>query len=166
MASNDKFTFFWSQESPLSNDHMSEFTIDGLRFNCNEHYIMYRKAKLFGNNELAEKIMNEKDPKKQKSLGRDISGYDSKKWHEHRMEIVKTGALAKFRQNPKMLKALLSTGDTELVEASPVDKIWGIGLSESDPLALNKSTWKGENLLGQILTQVRNELRNEQRNVK
>lgn len=156
-----KFTFFWGNQSPFSNHHIKEFTVEDKKFICNEQYVMYSKAKLFQDEEIAEKILKETNPKKHRLLGSKVSGFEEQKWVDNREEIARRGALAKFRQNPDLLEALLSTGDTELAEASPNGSIWGIGMTKDNPLALDRSTWKGQNLLGQILTQIRNELREE-----
>ena len=157
----DKFTFFYTSESPFSNFYPCLFEIDGIKFNCSEQCMMYGKAKLFNDDEIAEKILGESSPRKIKAYGRKVKDFDDKTWTENRVAIVHRALKAKFGQNPDLLETLFKTGNTLLVEASPSDKIWGIGLSQDNPLALNKSTWKGLNLLGQILTDVRDELRNE-----
>lgn len=120
--------------------------------------MMWAKAMLFGDIEVANKILKAKEPSVQKSLGRQVKNFDQKKWEEHCERIVYEGNHAKFSQNPNLLKRLIKTGETTLVEASPYDRIWGIGLAEHDPRARYRETWLGKNLLGQILTDLREDL--------
>jgi ribA/ribD-fused uncharacterized protein len=159
---NNKFTFFWKGNSPLSNWHPSVFTHDGITFKCSEQYMMYHKAKLFGDTEIMEKVMQTDSPKEQKALGRQVKNFNSEEWLEKCIPIMEDGLKSKFEQNPEMLKKLLATGDSIIAEASPYDQVWGIGLSEEDPLAQNISTWNGKNLLGKILMSVRKKIKNEQ----
>lgn len=161
---NSKFTFFYTSESPFSNFYPCSFEIDGVKFNCSEQCMMYGKAKLFNDDQVAEMILSESSPRKIKAHGRNVSGFDEQTWTANRVAIVHRALKAKFGQNAELLEKLLATGDTLLVEASPSDKIWGIGLSQDNPLAQSKSTWKGLNLLGQILTDVREELKKEKPN--
>lgn len=120
---------------------------------------MHQKAKYFNDFESARRIMVESGPKAQKALGRLVANFNADKWQEVCYDIVKKGNIAKFSQNPKLLKVLLSTKDIEIVEASPYDKIWGIGLSANDERAWNKDTWQGTNLLGKAVMDARNELK-------
>ncbi|XP_013396665.1 uncharacterized protein LOC106163575 [Lingula anatina] len=156
----ERFTFFWRKQSPFSQWHSSEFEVDGVSFNCAEQYMMYRKAVLFGDETTAKKILDTVDPAKQKALGRKVHNFNDKVWKANCWDIVKTGNLAKF-SNPKLREVLLATRGTILVEASPVDTIWGIGLAADSERANNRSTWRGKNLLGYILTEVRAELLKE-----
>jgi ribA/ribD-fused uncharacterized protein len=130
----------------------------GVEFSCAEQYMMYRKADLFGDKETALKVLNSRHPREMKAFGRVVKNFSSEQWDLVKYQIVKKGNALKFAQNPKLLEKLIETGDTILVEASPYDRIWGIGLSEDDPRALNESTWNGQNLLGKALTEIRNEL--------
>ncbi|XP_028391651.1 riboflavin biosynthesis protein PYRR, chloroplastic-like [Dendronephthya gigantea] len=155
---NEEFTFFWRDNSPFSQWHKSIFTLDDKTFICAEQYMMYAKAVLFNDMEIAEKILQTKDPRRQKQLGRQVKNFDRDKWNEKCKEIVKKGNTAKFSQNEKMKEKLLATKGTVLVEASPYDRIWGIGLDENDPRAKDKTKWQGTNWLGYILTEVRNDL--------
>jgi ribA/ribD-fused uncharacterized protein len=157
--SKDKYHFFWGGE--FSQWYPSTFEIDGKTYNCAEQYMMYQKALHFGDISTAKRIMKEPRPKEQKALGRSITPFDADSWMNVCFEIVKRGNVAKFTQNPKLLKVLLSTGDKELVEASPYDKIWGIGLSETDPKIYDKSNWDGLNLLGKVCMEVREELKKD-----
>jgi hypothetical protein len=153
-----RFTFFWQSESPFSQWHPAEFVVEGKRFVCAEQYMMHGKAVLFGDLEVARRILASASPKTQKALGRKVRGFDERLWRRERERIVYEGNHAKFTQNEALLKALLATAGTELVEASPTDRIWGVGLSEEDPRILNPALWRGENLLGKVLTRLREDL--------
>ena len=154
----EKFTFFWKTESPFSQWYPAEFIIEGVRFNCAEQYMMYRKALLFGDEEMTSKILNSSSPRTQKAHGRKIRHFVESVWEKHSHEIVYTGNHAKFTQNPSLKAALFATAGTTLVEASPHDRIWGVGLAEDDPHIYNRNTWRGQNRLGKILTQLREDL--------
>jgi ribA/ribD-fused uncharacterized protein len=144
---------------PLSQWHKSNFSVEGTAFNCAEQFMMYRKAILFGDNAMAEKILAAKKPSEQKLLGRNVSGFDVTVWGQSNIQIVTTGNIAKFSQNEALKTHLLDTGDAILAEANPRDAIWGIGLAEDDPDAQDPEKWRGKNLLGTILMDVRNRLR-------
>lgn len=156
--SKEKFTFFWRTASPFSQWHPAHFTVNGMNYSSAEQYMMHQKALLFGDQAIAEKIMQAKSPSVQKRLGRQVSGFDQAVWEEHCRRIVYEGNYAKFTQDEQLLKALLDTKGTTLVEASPDDRIWGVGLAEEDPRIRNRSTWRGSNWLGEILTRLREEL--------
>lgn len=153
------FTFFWQRESPFSQWHPSPFVVDGITYNCAEQYMMYQKAKLFCDEEIATEILNAEKPSIQKQLGRAIQGFDTNEWHQHRERIVYEGNFHKFSQNENLRHALLETGESTIVEASPIDDIWGIGLSADNPDAAFPEKWKGLNLLGKILTNLREDLK-------
>ena len=153
-----RFTFFWQSESPFSQWHPSEFVVKGKRFVCAEQYMMYGKAVLFGDMEVARRILASKSPKTQKALGRKVQGFNERLWQRERERIVYEGNHARFTQNAELLAALLATAGTELVEASPMDRIWGVGLSAEDPRIQDPATWRGQNLLGKVLTRLREEL--------
>ena len=123
-----------------------------------EHHMMYQKAVLFGDSAAAAKLLSASNPGEAKAIGREVLGFDQEKWEELRFEIVVTANLAKFGNDPKLKEFLLKTGSQVLVEASPVDKIWGIGLAEDDPACENPNRWKGANLLGFALMEVRDQL--------
>ncbi|MBN1207220.1 MAG: NADAR family protein [Myxococcaceae bacterium] len=154
-----RFTFFYRKESPFSQFHPAEFVVEGKRFICAEQYMMYGKAVLFGDLEVAERILASTSPKTHKALGRKVRGFDEQVWRGERERIVYEGNRAKFTQNAELLAALLATAGTELVEASPMDRIWGVGLSAEDPRIQDPSRWRGQNLLGKVLTRLREELR-------
>jgi len=139
----------------------SKFTIDGVEYNCCEQYMMAKKALLFEDNESYKMIMYADNPRDQKAFGRRVKGFDKDKWESVCRQIVYDANYAKFTQNPVMKEELMATGDMEIVEASPTDKIWGIGLHETDPRAWDKATWQGTNWLGEAIMQVRKKLREE-----
>ncbi len=120
--------------------------------------MMAEKARLFGDVANEQKILAATRPKEQKALGRKVKPFDRGTWEKHRLDIVIRGNLAKFSQNPEMLQVLLDTGDRELVEASPLDEIWGVGMRADNPHIVDKSQWKGLNLLGVALMEVRKRL--------
>lgn len=151
--------YFWS--SYLSQWFKSTFTENGLSFNTAEQYMMYHKAMLFNDQENAEKIRATSDPKKQKAFGRLVKNFDPAVWDEHKLNIVTQGNYLKFTQNPALKRDLLATGDKLLVEASPVDKVWGVGLHYDDDLILDEKNWKGENLLGVALMNTRARIKEE-----
>ena len=154
----EKFTFFWS--GPFSQWYASDFEVDGRKFNCAEQFMMHKKAEFFGDVETAQKIMETSNPKTQKALGRQVEGFVKEKWDDVARGFVYIGNYHKFTQNPRLMKELINTKYTTLVEASPVDTIWGIGLSEDDPRSWNKETWRGSNWLGEVLTSLREDLIN------
>lgn len=149
-----KCYFFWG--GPFSNWDTSFFTVDGIEYNCGEQFFMHMKALQFGDKESAEKIMKEKNPREQKALGRKIKGFIPEEWNKFKYETVKRGLREKFLQNEELKEFLLSHKTEYIVEASPEDRIWGIGFRESVALK-NKENW-GENLLGKILTELAAEI--------
>ena len=154
----EKYTFFWRSESPFSQWYPAVFVVDGVQFNCAEQYMMYRKALLFDDEEIARKILDASSPRTQKALGRKVRHFSESVWEEHSHEIVFTGNHAKFSQNPPLKAILLATAGTTLVEASPTDRIWGVGLAEDDPRIYDRKQWRGQNRLGEILTRLREDL--------
>ena len=154
MKITNEYVFFWS--GFLSQWTAESFSELGVTFNCCEQYMMWRKAILFKDYKVAELIINETDPSKIKQLGRRVKNYDEYVWSKHKYEIVITGNHLRFSQNPKSRDKLLSySAKVTFVEASPYDKIWGIGMDENHPDINNSTKWKGENLLGKALTDVR-----------
>lgn len=156
MKITNDIVLFWN--GPFSNWYPSTFIWDGLQFNCGEQYMMYRKADMFNDDISALKILESNDPKEQKALGRLVKNFDAKAWLAVCVPIMVDGLYCKFDQNLELKHTLLETGNKIIAEASPVDKIWGIGLAKEDPLALDTSTWKGENLLGITLMKVREKI--------
>jgi len=160
----DNYLLFW--HSHFSNWYPANFIIDiadvgTMRFNCAEQYMMYMKAKTFDDKSIMSSIINTNDPKEQKRLGRDVKNFNPIVWDKLKEPVVYYACLAKYSQNEDLKKDILDTKDLILVEASPYDKIWGIGMAESDPDATNESKWKGQNLLGKALMKVRNTLRSK-----
>lgn len=133
----------------------SPFEADGNRFATAEHYMMARKAQLFNDHETFRQVLAAKDPGKAKALGRKVRGFEEAVWLENRWAIVVEGNRHKFAQNPELRDFLLSSGSKILVEASPVDVIWGIGLDARAADAEHPARWKGLNLLGFALMEVR-----------
>ncbi len=119
---------------------------------------MYCKAKLFGDHEIAERILAAPEPKEQKALGRQVRRFDGGVWNRKRQGYDYQGALHKFQQNPTLAQYLIDTGDLELVEASPYDRIWGVGLDAHSPAILHKKLWRGTNLHGIETQRVRDTL--------
>lgn len=162
-----KFLFFWGHrprpDGRVGNGCLSQwwvapFTVDGIRFPTAEHYMMWRKAALFGDDRTAAAVLAAGHPRAAKDLGRQVGGFDQGTWDAHREEIVATANLAKFGQHPQLRRFLLGTGQRVLVEASPLDRVWGIGLTGDDPAATDPGRWQGLNLLGFALMRVRAEL--------
>jgi len=149
---------FWQPPAVFGQWTESAFEIDGIRYTCAEQYMMAAKARLFADETTLASILAATLPRDQKMLGRQVRNFDEHVWNRERMDIVIAANRAKFTQNPEMRKKLLATGDKILVEASPLDKLWGIGLRADDQRVHDKSTWLGKNLLGEALMKVRKEL--------
>lgn len=145
----------------LSQWWSAPFTASGQAYPTAEHYMMAGKARLFGDTETAKNICATDDPTQARELGRQVSGFAEDTWREHRFDLVLTGNLAKFGQHPELGRFLLGTGDAVLVEASPVDRVWGVGLVADDPRVRDPAKWRGQNLLGFVLMEVRALLREQ-----
>ena len=139
---------------------VAPFTVDGIIYPTAEHWMMAGKAKLFSDNETLQEILVAPDPKSAKALGRKVQCFKEDVWLANARRIVTEGNIAKFSQNEDLKSFLLATGTQVLVEASPYDRIWGIGLGAEDPKAKNPSTWQGQNLLGFALMDARETIRN------
>lgn len=159
-----KFLFFWGHQPErdggvgkgcLSQWWPAAFVVDGQKFATAEHYMMWRKAMLFGDDASAERILGVGHPRQAKELGRGVLGFDQSRWEACRYEIVVAGNVAKFGQHPDLHRFLLNTGQRVLAEASPLDRVWGIGLAADDPDAGDPARWRGLNLLGFALMQAR-----------
>lgn len=142
----------------LSNWNLSRFVVEGVAFSSMEQYMMYQKAVRFGDADIASQIMRTDDVARIKQFGRQVSGYDDHIWNGMRQIIVFEGLSAKFSQNNELKEKLISTGNSVLAECAVKDRIWGIGLSMTDPDRHDMSKWKGQNLLGYALMLVREKL--------
>lgn len=152
----DKFIFFWG--SIYSQWCPSPIVIDGVNYNCTEQYMMAKKALMFSDFDAYREIMLEKQPALQKAMGKRVKGFDKVIWEVYCRKIVYDANYAKFTQNKGMRDELMGTIGKEIVEASPEDKIWGIGMHETHPDIEDKSKWQGTNWLGEAIMQVRNTL--------
>lgn len=181
------YVFFYSTKSPFSNFHPAKFEKNGITFFSSEQFMMYQKCVFFGDTATEKLVLAKNDDPLAKSfisgkidaqtilksswqewntlqssvkgLGRKVKPYDNEKWGQNRFRLVAEGVLAKFQQNEDLRKYLLNTGNDILVEASPTDEIWGIGLSESDAKVTPPERWKGQNLLGKVLMDVRSQIK-------
>ncbi|MER7832040.1 NADAR family protein [Streptomyces sp. NPDC095602] len=163
-----KYLHFWGHRprpdgrigaSCLSQWWPSPFTVDGVRYATAEHWMMAAKARLFGDAEAERRAVEAAGPAQAKRVGRLVRGFDDAVWERERYGIVVAGSLHKFGQNPELGGFLLGTGRRVLVEASPVDRVWGIGLAADDERAQDPARWRGLNLLGFALMDAREELR-------
>ena len=163
-----RYLFFWGHR-PLPNGQIGNpcfsqwwpaaFSVNGVRYPTAEHFMMAEKARLFGDEEVREQILKAPSPKAAKELGRQVRNFDEHTWVEARFAFVVEGNLAKFNQNAELGNYLLGTRDRVLVEASPADRIWGIGLAADSAQAMDPEQWLGLNMLGFALMEVREKLR-------
>lgn len=163
-----KYLFFWGHQPSkdgvltktcLSQWWLADFVVAGHTYRSTEHWMMAEKARLFGDADMATRILGAKSPAEAKKLGREIRGFIPELWEAHKYDIVCTGNRYKFSQHKALRNFLLGTGSRVLVEASPVDNIWGIGLAADSPNAATPALWQGPNLLGFALMEVRDQLR-------
>jgi ribA/ribD-fused uncharacterized protein len=163
-----KYLMFWGHRPPtgggagkecLSQWWPAPFTVDGVVYPTAEHFMMAGKALAFGDAQTAKRVARAPHPAAAKALGRQVRGFDEQMWAQQRFGIVVTGNLAKFGQHPELGEFLLATGKRVLVEASPQDRVWGIGLAADDERAASPCTWRGLNLLGFALMEVRHRLK-------
>merc|ERR1712224_946693 len=138
-----EFVFFWKPPSAFDQWSPCAFEVNGVLYNCTEQFMMAGKARLFGDDATLSQILAEYHPRKQKSLGQKVRGFDDDVWKRERLEIVAAGNRAKFQQNADLCERLLATGNRQLVEASPQDSIWGIGVGAEDAQKLDPSKWPG-----------------------
>ncbi len=162
-----KYLYFWGhtpqRDGRVSNSCFSQwfeaaFEVDGAHYATAEHYMMAEKARLFGDGATLAKVLAARTPGAAKAEGRKVAGFSEEVWLAHRFPIVCAANHAKFSQHPALRAFLLETGDKVLVEASPSDRIWGIGLSATAPAANDPNTWDGLNLLGFALMHTRHAL--------
>lgn len=152
-----------ADKSCLSQWFPSSFHLGGVIYATAEHYMMAQKAALFGDTAIEARIIAAERPSEVKKLGREVAGFDAATWAGERARIVFEGNLAKFSQKPALRKFLLGTGERVLVEASPVDRIWGVGMAADNPRIADPASWDGLNLLGFELMKVRAALRSQAR---
>lgn len=165
----DNFVYFWGHQEKggritkacFSQWYPCYFVIDGIRYNCAEQYMMAEKARLFKDEETRKKILQATDPMKMKKLGREVQNFDAEKWDAVSGDVVVRGNIAKFSQNEELLDFLLFTDDQILVEASPYDTIWGIGMRKEEAERVTPHMWRGKNKLGFALMEVRDVLKPE-----
>jgi ribA/ribD-fused uncharacterized protein len=153
----DTHVFFWNSE--LSNWYPAKFRYKGITFANSEQAFMWEKAMFFGDMNAAQLIYKETRPNVAKAIGRKVKGFDAEKWLTASYKIMVDVVYAKFSQNSNLKDVLLSTGDKTIVEASPYDTIWGIGMHWEDDRVLDEKNWRGQNLLGKALMEVREKLR-------
>lgn len=179
------YVYFWNLNSPFSNFYPAKIKYKDYTFISSEQFFMFSKAKFFGDEEIAQKVLTlnqeslavsflseeitaeqiisdtskadawNKLMMKIKKMGRSVSNYDEEKWCEHRYKIMLAGNKLKFSQNLDLKQQLLATKEAQLVEASPFDKVWGIGLNEANAKKVHPDHWKGLNLLGKVLDEVK-----------
>jgi len=159
-----KYLFFWGHQKSKSGEltpscfsqwWTSPFIVGNIKYNTAEHWMMAQKALLFNDTDSYHKIINAESPAEAKALGRQVKNFDENTWNEKRFDIVVAGSVHKFGQHNELKAFLLNTKDRVLVEASPVDQIWGIGLTADSGKAKNPKLWNGINLLGFALMKTR-----------
>lgn len=167
-----KYLHFWGHRprpdgrvsaSCLSQWWPSPFTVDGVTYATAEHWMMAGKARLFGDAEAERRALAAGHPSQAKKAGRLVRGFDEDIWARERFPLVVEGSVHKFAAHPELREFLDHTGERVLVEASPVDRVWGIGLAADDEAAADPERWRGPNLLGFALMEARERLRGEAR---
>ncbi|AZP20732.1 NADAR family protein [Streptomyces aquilus] len=163
-----KYLHFWGHRplpdgrigaSCLSQWWPSRFVVDGVTYETAEHWMMAGKARLFGDAEAERRVLAAGHPSLAKKAGRLVRDFDEEIWQRERFGIVVEGSVHKFASDARLREFLLSTGERVLVEASPVDRVWGIGLAATDEAASDPERWRGPNLLGFALMEARGRLR-------
>lgn len=166
-----KYLYFWGHRPQrdgsvgagcLSQWWPSPFMADGVMYATAEHWMMAGKARLFGDAEAERRALAAGHPKAAKDIGRSVRGFDQAVWERERFALVTEGSVHKFRHHPDLRSFLLGTGDRVLVEASPLDRVWGIGLAADDERAADPAAWRGLNLLGFALMEARARLAAEE----
>lgn len=154
--SRDQIVTFWG--GIFSNWYLRDMVVDGQVYNCSEQWMMVAKARLFGDEATAQRILAERNPREQKALGREVKGFIEPVWAAARKPLVYRGLMPKFTQHRDLYDGLLATDNKLIIEASPVDRIWGVGLAADNPKILDTDTWQGLNELGTTLMWVRSDL--------
>lgn len=158
----ENFHFFFGKDDPFSNFHPARFTVNGETYTCSEQFMMHQKAMLFQDWFHAAEIMKAKVPLQMKRLGRKVQNFDPHVWGAECDKIMKRGLKAKFTENEHLKMELIKTFPRILVEASPRDRLWGIGLGGKNEKAHCRLTWRGKNKLGYLLTYIRNVIMEEE----
>lgn len=162
---------FWGPASPFSQWYPCKFTVTfkseykrdiNVTFVNAEQWMMFRKAQTFGDLDQAGKILKEKSPSKVKEMGRRVKHFDEKQWDVEKYDIVRQGNIYKFSQNPELKKAILATKNKYIIEASPYDKVWGVGLGAKNKNIYDTDKWKGQNLLGKAIMSTRAYIQREE----
>jgi len=149
--------YFWG--SFLSNFYPVKIKFAGIDFHTSEQLFMFLKAKYFEDDEMADRIATEgQEPAVAKKLGRQVKGFNNEDWEGAREDMMYIACQRKFMDD-ELFKQLLATGDKVLVEGSPVDKIWGVGLKYDSEEILDEENWDGLNLLGKVLMKVRDDIK-------
>lgn len=163
-----KYLFFWGHRAKkgestgafgLSQWWPAAFEMKGIHYPTAEHWMMAGKARLFGDEAMLTQILHAKTPGEAKKWGRGVKQFETEKWEAVSFDLVTVGSILKFNQHPQWMQYLLGTGDRVLVEASPVDAIWGNGHAAEDPVSVQPSRWRGQNRLGFALMEAREHLR-------
>jgi len=163
-----KYLFFWGHQPSKSGDitkscfsqwWLADFVVEGVKYRSAEHWMMAEKARLFADDAALNRVLQAKSPAEAKKVGREVRGFAPDVWDDHKYQIVRTGSYHKFGQHKPLADFLLATNDRILVEASPVDPVWGIGLAADSADAEHPANWCGLNLLGFALMEVRDQLR-------
>ncbi len=167
LGAEPKFLYFWGHtpvkpgepgKHVFSQWFPSPFVVDDRLYKTAEHWMMAAKARLFGDEALVAQILDAPSPGVAKALGREVARFDQDAWEANRYDLVVQGNIHKFGQHPDLQDFLLTTGDRVLVEASPMDAIWGNGLPADHKAAAQPHCWRGLNLLGFALMEVRDHL--------
>lgn len=165
-----KYLHFWGHSPEadgllgrgcLSQWWPSPFTVDGVTYRTAEHWMMAEKARLFHDAEAEQAAVDAANPALAKAAGRTVRGFEDSVWERERFEIVVRGSVHKFSSNPELRTYLRNTGERVLVEASPRDRVWGIGVGVRNENAERPSSWRGLNLLGFALMEARARLGRE-----
>ncbi|KAL9646675.1 hypothetical protein ABK040_001098 [Willaertia magna] len=151
----EKFVFFWKDKYVFSNFYPASYTLDGITFKTSEQGLMYEKAKLFKDEETMQQILECERPRDAKALGRLINNFNGEIWGASRESLFIRHLIEKFTQNPELKEILLQTDGKHLVEASPNDSVWGIGLNEKEARRISPYKWPGKNILGKLLDRTR-----------
>ena len=158
-----EFSNFWASSPPFD-FVLPEYARhpdlpDKVSCEFSEKAIMLVKAALMKDRDTFMKVVQAKDPKTTKALGRAVSPWDQELWDAHLEDVAFEVVRQKFGADDELRRVLLSTGDHVLAEATRNDSIWGIGLNVGDPRVQCQSLWRGRNVLGFALMKTRDHLR-------